>query len=421
MWRKKIQPTILMTVILVFSGAIIGGAVGFLLAQIWFEPSMIKLLSTNREFNGFSGQTTSTEMIFLADGETTSLEAVVAKALPAVVSIVQTKDVPVYEQYYAPPLVDPFFQEFFGDQFDEFFGVPHLRQRGTERQEISQGTGFIITTDGYILTNKHVVFDEAAQYTVILNDNQTKYEAEVLARDPANDLAVLKIKADNLPYLKLGDSAKLKLGQRVITIGNALGEFSNTVSSGIISGLSRSIVAAGAGFTEQLVGLIQTDAAINPGNSGGPMLNLAGEVVGINTAIAINAQNIGFAIAINDVKSAVESVQREGRIIRPWLGVRYMMVNSALAQENNLARDYGALIVAGGRPEETAIVSGSPAEKAGLEEGDIILEVDGQRLDQQFPLAQAIIKKRVNEEITLKIFRLDEEKLIKVKLGERPN
>ncbi|MCX6812941.1 MAG: trypsin-like peptidase domain-containing protein [Candidatus Azambacteria bacterium] len=226
-------------------------------------------------------------------------------ASPAVVAITISKNVPIIEQCPYNPFsnLPPEFQQFFGQNLQ--FYQPC--QKGTKLQEVGGGSGFIISADGLILTNKHVVQDTAAEYTVFTNDGK-KYSAKVLARDPNIDIAVIKISASNLPTIKLGDSDSIQVGQTAIAIGNALGEFRNTVNVGVVSGLSRNITASGSGgLTETIHNVIQTDASINPGNSGGPLLNLRGEVMGINTAIAQNAQSIGFAIPINQVKEIISN------------------------------------------------------------------------------------------------------------------
>lgn len=349
--------------------------------------------------------------------EESSVVEAVEKASPAVVSIIITKDLPKLESFYYSPFGD---DDFFNDFFNDFL-VPGTRQNGTERREVGGGSGFIISKDGLVVTNKHVVLDQEADYSVLLNDERT-YEAEVLARDPINDLAVLKIKGDNhddLPTVELGDSSILKTGQTVIAIGNALGEFRNTVSVGVISGLARSITASGgAGFAEELTNIIQTDAAINPGNSGGPLLNLAGQVIGINTAISQQGQGIGFAISINEVKNSIQSVKDNGKIVRPWLGVRYIMLNEEIAKSNNLDINEGAIVVRGEQRTDLAIIPGSPADKAGLVENDIILEIDGNQLNRENHLAKVISKYKPGDEIELKIWHKGEEKTVKVKLGE---
>jgi serine protease Do len=241
----------------------------------------------------------------------------------------------------------------------------------------------------------------------------------VLARDPITDLAILKIEAGNLPKVEFGDSAGIKVGQSVIAIGNALGEFRNTVSVGVISGLSRSIVAGDSRYgSESLTGVIQTDASINPGNSGGPLLNITGQVIGINTAIAQGAQNIGFAIPVNDVKNSIESVQQFGKIIRPWLVIRYMMVDKELADSNELPVDYGALVSRGQTQSELAVIPGSPADKAGIVENDIILEIDGAKLESAGALTGIINKHKVGDMVKLKIMHKGQEKSLTVRLEE---
>ncbi|OGF18455.1 hypothetical protein A3I35_00610 [Candidatus Falkowbacteria bacterium RIFCSPLOWO2_02_FULL_45_15] len=338
----------------------------------------------------------------------------VEKVNPAVVSIIITKDLPKLEQFYYNPFGDdPFFRDFFGNDFL----VPGTRQNGTQKQEVGGGTGFIISAEGLIVTNKHVVTDEQAEYTVLMNDEK-KYPAKALARDPVNDLAILKIDAKDLPTVELGDSSDLKVGQSVIAIGNALGEFRNTVSVGVISGLARSITAGGAGVSEELTNIIQTDAAINPGNSGGPLLNIAGQVIGINTAVAQGAQGIGFAIPINEVKNSIETVKQEGKIVRPWLGVRYVRLTEDIATQNNLAITEGALVIRGEQRTDLAVIPGSPADKAGIAENDIILEVNGEKLTGKNILAKEVGKYKPGQEITLKVWHKGETKDVKVRLGE---
>ncbi len=327
----------------------------------------------------------------------------VKNASPAVVAITISKNVPIIEQCPYNPFsnLPPEFQQFFGGQNLQF---SQPCQKGTKLQEVGGGSGFIISQDGLILTNKHVVEDTAAQYTVLTNDGK-KYSAKVLARDPNVDIAVVKIDASNLPTIGLGNSDSIQVGQTAIAIGNALGEFRNTVNVGVVSGLSRNITASGeGGFSEKIYNVIQTDASINPGNSGGPLLNLKGEVIGINTAVAQQAQSIGFAIPVNQVKRIVSDILNFGKIKTPFLGVRYTMVTSDLQASKKLSFDYGAL-VAKGAGGEAAIVGGSPADKAGLKEGDVILEINGNKLDSDHPLTSWINMYSVGEKISLKIWR----------------
>jgi serine protease Do len=348
-------------------------------------------------------------------GEHSDVVNVVAAASPAVVSIVITKDVPVIERYYEE------YQNPFGDIFGGLYRVPQYRQNGTEEREVGGGSGFLVSEDGYIVTNAHVVSDVEANYTAFLNDGST-YAAEVIAADTVLDVAVLKIEVDDFSYLEFGDSATIKAGQSVVAIGNALGEFSNTVSVGVVSGLARSIIASnGAGVSEQLTNIIQTDAAINPGNSGGPLLDLSGRVIGVNVAASVGAaENIGFALPANAVKTSVDSIRENGRVIRPYLGVRFLTINELIKAENNLDIDQGALIVRGNEAAELAIVPGSPADKAGLEENDIILKVDDQVLDGEHPLNVVLQQYQVGDTIELRVLHDGSEKTVSATLEEAP-
>jgi len=340
---------------------------------------------------------------------------VVKKAKPSVVSIIISKNVSTVSN--APDLND-FFQ---GWPFEFKFEAPQPStpaEPKTQKQEIGGGSGFVVSSDGLILTNKHVVMDEEAEYEVLTNDGQ-KYPAKVLGKDPINDLAVIKIEAKNLVPLILGDSDQIEIGQTVIAIGNTLSEYRNTVTRGVVSGIHRRVEAGGPGLSEVLEEAIQTDAAINPGNSGGPLLNLQGQVIGINTAISQAGQLIGFAIPINEAKQVIESIQKNGKIVRPFLGVRYVIINKQIAEANKLSVDYGALIARGENANEIAVVPGSPADKAGLVENDIILELNGEKIDENHSLARMLAKYAPGEEVELKILHKGEEKTLKVKLEER--
>jgi len=352
----------------------------------------------------------------------------VEKVSPSVVSVVVSKYVSQYYGWRKSPFEDDFFDDFFNFNYPFFEFSPQdslpeneneSPNQEREKQQVGGGTGFVISSkDGLILTNKHVVADEEAEYTVITNDGQ-EYKAAVLARDPFNDIAILKVEAEDLSEVELGDSDQIRIGQTVIAIGNALGEYRNTVTQGVISGISRKIVAGDAtGQAEALEGVIQTDTAINFGNSGGPLIDLNGKVIGINTAISQEGQLIGFAIPINQAKQVIESVKKYGKIIRPYLGVRYIIINQKIAKANGLTVDCGALIVKGNDLSELAVIPGSPANKAGLVENDIILEVNDQKIDEEHPLAKEIQKYQPGDEIKLKIFHQGEEKTIKVVLEE---
>lgn len=333
----------------------------------------------------------------------------VREANKAVVAITVSKEVPTYEQYLRE-VPSPF--GFFG------FQIPEMRQNGTEKRELGGGSGFLVSSDGYIVTNRHVVADTEAEYTVFLSDEK-KYDAKVIARDTALDIAVLKIEGSDFPHLSFGDSDTLELGQSVIAIGNALAEYRNTVSVGVVSGLARSIVAGdGFGRGEALHQLIQTDAAINPGNSGGPLLNLQGEVVGVNVAVANGAENIGFSLSANSVKSVVESVKETGKIVRPFIGVRYIPITKALKEKNSLSVDYGILVQRGEDRGDLAVIPGSPADKAGIVENDIILKLNGEKLTEETDFAALIRGKSVGDEVILTILHKGEEKEVPVRLEE---
>ncbi|MFH1462371.1 MAG: trypsin-like peptidase domain-containing protein [bacterium] len=331
---------------------------------------------------------------------------VAKKVCPGVITIVISKDLPKVEGFYFLPLGG------------ERVIVPKIEKGKKERTKIGGGSGFIVSPDGYILTSNHVVGDKEADYTAVLEPNK-KYPAKVISRDPISDIAILKISAKNLPCLELGDSSKIELGQTVIAVGNALGEFHDTVSTGIVSGISRAITAySGLSQASQLRGLIQTDAAINPGNSGGPLVDIEGKAIGINTAMVMGAQNIGFAIPISSAIKDLAEVKKYGKIKRPFLGIRYILLGKDMAKQNKLPVDYGALIVRQALGEE-AIVKGSSADKAGLKEFDIILECQKEKITDKNPLNHILQKFKSGDEISLKILRAKKEIALKVKLEEK--
>ena len=413
------------TVLLSLLGGAIGGALVFLAAVN--NPQLALL------FRGEDNEGPSDLINILQQPKaniSTSEDRVIAtveKANPAVVSIVITKDVPVIERYYEEVPMnngDPFANFFGNGSFSPFsLRTPQYRQKGTEKKEVGGGSGFLVSADGLIVTNKHVVKQDDVEYIVLMNDGK-KYEAEVVARDPVNDLAVIRatgIEGKGLPFLELGKSSELKVGQTVIAIGNALAEFRNTVSVGVISGLARSITAGnGLGQSEDLEEVIQTDAAINPGNSGGPLLNTSGQVIGVNVAVVLGSENIGFSLPVDLVSGVIESVKETGRIVRPYIGVRYVPITPLIKEKNMLLVDYGALVLRGESTEDLAVAPGSPADKADIEEGDIILEVNGVKLEGKNSLASAIQKKQVGDLIKLKILHKGKEKELSITLEELP-
>jgi len=275
-------------------------------------------------------------------------------------------------------------------------------------------SGFFISSDGYILTNRHIVEDKEASYTVVWQ-NKT-YLCKILVRDKITDIAILKIDGNHFPYLKFADSSQLKLGQTVIAIGNALGEFQNTVSRGIISGLSRDIKTETRENIQEFFGLIQTDAAINPGNSGGPLVNLSGKAIGICTAVILGVENIGFAIPINQAKSIFGDIKKYGKLCRPSLGVRYFLIDKDMQKLHNFPFDYGAFIIYETIPERGGIISEGPAGKAGLKEGDIILAINEEKITKQSNLSQALARYKIGDVIKITYWSEEKKKQIEIKL-----
>ena len=309
-----------------------------------------------------------------------------------------------------------------GLRTDAFFGFTR------QVEQASAGTGFILSEDGIVMTNRHVIPKGTTSVTVTLADGTKLDSVEVIGRTSDSDsldVAFLKIKdkkGKSLKPVKLGDSSKVKVGERVVAIGNALGQFQNTVTSGIISGYGRDVVAGDStGDAETLTNLFQTDASINQGNSGGPLVNINGEVIGINTAVAggNNTQNIGFSIPIDDVKGLVASVLEQGKLVKPYLGVRYVSLTDDYAYRFNLNTKRGAYIA----PQDSgkSILDNSPASKADLKEKDIITKVNGLSIDEKTSLASALGRYKVGDEVTLTIVRDGKEQQVKVKLEAAPD
>ena len=332
---------------------------------------------------------------------TSNFVSVIKKVLPATVTIVVSKK----------------FGDIEKEAVEHFPEVPlwlKRRELGFLKQQtdkhgmlkIGNGSGFIVDPSGIVVSNRHVVSETKNAYTVITSEGK-KYQAKVLARDPLSDIAILKIEdGDALPFLSLGDSAHLELGEPVIAVGNALGLFQNTVSAGIISGLSRAITAQIDAHSpiQEIHGLIQTDAAINPGNSGGPLVNEAGKVIGINVAIIQGAQSIGFALPINTLKKDLSDLKQYGRIRQPFLGVHYVTINEDIQHKLKLSTDYGALVVSP-NPYSKSVIEKSPAALAGIKDGDIILECNEERIGTEKTLGDILEKRAVGDIIHLKILR----------------
>ncbi len=378
--KQKTGMLILAAIFGLIGGAIGGGIFGFLTGT---NTATDFFNSKIEQFGGNAVVTTEIRNLV----EESATTDVVESAKGSVVSIVITKEF----------------------QTRNVFG--RIEEDGvTEEVEVGGGTGFVVSEDGLLLTNRHVINDEEAEYTAVFEDG-TSYDVEIIDIDRFADIAIVKIDAENLVPLTFGDSDQLKEGEIAIAIGNTLAEYNNTVTKGIISGLERDL---GAGYTN----LIQTDAAINEGNSGGPLLNIAGEVIGINTAVDRSGEGIGFAVPINEARVALKSVQEYGRIIRAGLGVRYIELDSDIAALNELSYDFGAYIRTGNG--QSAIVSGSAAEKAGIQEGDIILEIDGVQVGVESGLAEIVKGYNVGDEVTILLARGEEELTLQLVFEEIP-
>ncbi len=366
---------------LLIGGLVVGGAAGGIILD--------------RQLLSIKGGDLLTNKVREVVDEESVVTRVVEENTPSVVTVSISK----------VNVVNPFFG------FDFFGGFFGQQQPQTQKIEQDIGTGFIISSDGLIVTNKHVVSDTSAKYRVVIGKDEI-VEVKNIYRDPVTDLAILKVEKKDLKPVKLGDSDKLKVGQTVIAIGTALGEFRSTVTTGVISGLGRGITA-GSYFegSEKLDNVIQTDTAINPGNSGGPLLNSGGEVVGVNVAVSQQGQNIGFALPINVVRESIDNFRSTGEFDRPYLGVSYQMISKQAALLNEVPA--GAYV--------QVVVAGSPAEKAGVKQGDIITEVDGTKLVdvKDTSLATMINKKKIGETMVLKIWREGKEMTIEVRLEKK--
>ncbi len=284
-------------------------------------------------------------------------------------------------------------------------------------QQQGAGTGIIISKDGYIMTNNHVVQD-AQDVSVVLSDGTEYGDVTIVGSDPLNDIAFVKVDGvDNLPTAELGDSSKVRIGQRVVAIGNALGQFQNTVTSGIVSATGRPLVASSSSGedSKSLTDLIQTDAAINSGNSGGPLVDLSGRVIGINTAVAADANGIGFAIPVNATLGVLKGVLENGKVSKAYLGVRYVDVTPAIAASEKLSVKHGAYVLSG--EGNDSVERNSPADKAGVRSEDIITKVNDSVVGQNGNMSSIIGQYRPGDTVTLTVQRGDREIKLEVTLA----
>lgn len=401
--EKQTKTLVAFLVIISFIAGVAGGIGG--IALIASSPTLQKSIG----INGSQGSSIPLPLMSRVESvsvkEDSAVVDSVKKVSPSVVSVIFTKNVEV---------INPF-------SFDPFSSPS---PRTSVQQQQGGGTGFIITSEGLIATNKHVADIEGADYTVITQDGK-KYKATVVAEDPLNDFAILKIDAKNLPTVEFGDSDNLDVGQRVIAIGNALGEFQNSVTVGVVSGKERNLTASDStgSSPEQLEGLLQTDAAINEGNSGGPLINLKGQVIAINTATASKgqAEGIGFAIPMNSIKTAIDSFEKSGKIIRPYLGVSTTPVDEKIAAIRGIESGKGALIIGDSSNNISAVAEGSPAQGAGVKEGDVILKINNDDVSQgKNSLRSLVAKYKPGDEVSLHILRAGSQIDLRVKLAEIP-
>lgn len=367
-----------------FTGILVAMALGVVTAVAVYQAQIRGLIPSNLTLPKSSIPTLQTQRVIQ---EENAVIGVVDKTSPSVVAIAATLN---------RTSLNP---------FDPFSG-PRSSQNNTI------GTGFVVSEKGIIVTNKHVVSDPSLRYTVVTRDGN-KYEIKKVYRDPVLDLAIVQIDATNLKALELGDSSKLKVGQTLIAIGNALGKFTNTVTTGIVSGLGRSVVAGDPfeGSAESLDNLIQTDAAINPGNSGGPLLNSAGQVIGVNVATTEGAQGISFAVPINSVKKIVSEFVSKGTVSRPFLGIQYKFISKDVA----ILYEYpqGAYV--------QDIVPDSGADKAGIKSGDIVTKIEGQAVDSESKIADIISSKNIGDKIALHVWNDGKERDATAVLQELPS
>ncbi|MDD5416079.1 MAG: trypsin-like peptidase domain-containing protein [Candidatus Daviesbacteria bacterium] len=366
-----------------FSGLFVAVALGIIVAVGLYQAQVNGLISLSNFLPDFLPKTGNLETRTVVQEENIVI-SVVEEVSPSVVAIGATSKV-----------FNPF----------DPFSIP-------KNQTSTVGTGFVVSDKGIIVTNKHVVADTDTVYNIVTKDGK-KFEIKKIYRDPILDFAIVRIEGEKLKALELGDSSKLKVGQLAIVIGNALGRFTNSVTTGVVSGLGRKVVAGDpfSGSAESLDNLIQTDAAINPGNSGGPLLNSAGQVVGVSVAMTEGAQNIGFAIPINSVKKFVDEFIQNGSISRPVLGIRYRFIAKDVAILNDVPQ--GAFV--------QEVIENSAASKAGIKEGDIITKVNGQTVDSETKISEAIASKKIGDTLTLTIWADNKERTANAVLQELTN
>jgi S1-C subfamily serine protease len=389
---KKILILIVIVAVLIFIVSQTGDKNSI---STWYEKLPINLQSLIAKYIRTPRQNTLfPEKVRIVSEESVVIDAV-EKVTPSVVTVGIVQEKPIIE--FDP--LDPW----------GFFRTP--KQQGTKTEEADIGSGFVVSEDGLIVTNKHVVSELGAKYKVITSDN-TPHDVTNIYRDPVNDIAILKINASGLKPVEMGDSSSLKVGQTVIALGTPLGEFRGSVTKGIISGIGRGITAGTPyqNTAEEISNVIQTDAAINPGNSGGPLVNSSAQVIGVNTAVASGAENIGFALPISIVKDAIDNFEKTGSFERPYLGVSYELIDKETSVRIKMPQ--GAYV--------QRVVPSSPADKAGIKDGDVILKINGKQIGagKNETLAEIIATYKTGDEIELTIWRDGEELDVKATLSQ---
>ena len=378
--------------------ALIGAASGVIAQAIFFSQNTSLFASKSEQVDQ--------KIVELIEEESATI-AVVERVTPSVVSIVVKKERGQLSSQQNVFGLNPFFVQ-----------QPVLSEEESHQLvEVSSGSGFFVSEDGYVLTNRHVVNEPDAQFVVVTNDGQ-ELPAVLVDTDPFQDIAILDVEGVGFPVATLGDSSQIRIGQTVIAIGNTLSEFRNTVTKGVVSGINRRVTAGSAATAEVIEQAIQTDAAINPGNSGGPLINLKGEVIGVNTAVSVQGEAIAFAIPINQAQRAIQDVQEFGRIVRPWLGVRYVLVQNEQDASKDIGADYGAMIISGAQPGQPGVIPNSPADHAGLKEQDVILQLNQKKITTESSLSELISQQRPGDVVVLDILRDGTPMQVEVTLSE---
>ena len=378
--------TFRLVLLCIFVSLVFGGLGAWLVGSVY--PNVIARSRVGENV----GSKSASQIVNLIEEESATIH-VVDEVTPAVVSVIVRKSRGEVMRSYQDQQVPS----------DLIFSDTDLSDAEAKQMiDVSSGTGFFVSEDGFILTNRHVIDVSGSDLFIVTNDGK-ELSAKLIDTDPILDIAILRVEGTGYPIVSLSDSDQIRIGQTVIAIGNTLSEFRNTVTKGVVSGINRHVTAGFAvSGSEVIEKAIQTDAAINPGNSGGPLINLLGDVIGVNTAVSFDGQAVAFAIPINQVKRAIDDVKTSGRIRRPWIGIRYTLIEP---DEATSTFKLGAKIVKGEDSEDAAITKGGPADRAGLKEGDVMIAVDGTSFEQGKALAELISLHHPGDKIDIQYLR----------------